>query len=254
MPSTYSHYHFGCLVYEQLPKHIKTMVQKHRAFYDAGQNGPDLLLYHAPLKGSTISKMNHDIHFNSGYDFFKKTLSLHKNQEERLAYIYGYICHFVLDVYCHPYIETQKTTNLSHMLIEREFERYLLEKNGLNPFHYNLTTHLKPSRQLYETMALFVEGASSKDIQKTLFNMKCMYAFTKASNALKRKIIYAWMDSIKKPYLKDFVFPKDKVEACSLINVTLNEYMQEAIAKAVRLIVDYEKNDLQDDLYLEVFG
>ena len=62
MPSTYSHYYFGQLVYEKLSPIVKNVVDQNRLLYDVGQNGPDVLLYHSALKGSSISKQNHQIH------------------------------------------------------------------------------------------------------------------------------------------------------------------------------------------------
>lgn len=255
MPSMYTHYYFGKLVLEQLPEDIKNKIICHRHFYDAGQNGPDLLLYHAPLKGSFISKQNTIIHQQSGLAFFERTLLNHKNQESHLAYIQGYICHFVLDAYCHPYIENYREKHhLSHMLIEREFERYLLEKNHLNPFKYSLTSHILPSSSLEEVMASYVEGASIKDLRQTLKNMKRMYAFTKVSSSLKRLLIYVWMDIIKKPYLKDFVFTKNHLEICDESNQYLNKLLENAVSHAIKLIKDYQYGDLSDPLYLEIFG
>lgn len=253
MPSTYSHYYFGQLVYAKLSEEKQQLISKHRDLYDIGQNGPDILLYHAPLKGSHIARQNHKIHMNSGKDFFEKALDKHQNNPQHLTYLYGYVCHFVLDVYCHPYIEEYKRkNNISHMAIEREFERYLLEKNGLNPLRYSLTTHIHPTKELEKVMACYVEGASQKDMRQTLKIMKCMYAFTKASNDVKRKIIYIWMDKIGKPYLKDFVFTKYPNSICDKCNEELNCLLNKAVIKAVELIEhDFS---LEDELYNEIFG
>lgn len=253
MPSTYSHYYFGQLVYAKLSVEKQQLITKYRHLYDIGQNGPDVLLYHAPLKGSPIAKQNHKIHMHSGKDFFEKAMDKHQNNPQHLAYLYGYVCHFVLDVYCHPYIEVyQKKHSISHMAIEREFERFLLEKNDLSPFKYSLTSHIHPSKEMESVMACYVEGASQKDMHQTLKIMKSMYAFTKASNDCKRKVIYLWMDKIDKPYLKDFVFTKYPISICNQSNNDLHDLFKQAILKAVELI----ENDfaLGDDLYNQIFG
>lgn len=252
MPSTYSHYYFGQLVYKQLSQSHKEIIDKNHELYEIGLNGPDVLLYHAPLKGSSISKQNHEIHTKSGKDFFFKASQIHQNRQNHLAYLYGYLCHFVLDAYCHPYIEKFKDKKtVSHMAIEREFECYLLRKNHLNPKKYNLTSHIKISNKIADVMSCYVKGAKRKDLIKTLFQMKVMYSFTKASSFLKRKIIYCWMDSIKKPYLKDFVFVEEVHPIFLESNEELFQLLNKAIYEAQRLI---ESFNFEDDLFNEIFG
>ena len=255
MPSTYSHYYFGCLVHEHLPKEKKDLVIKYRLFYDAGQNGPDLLLYHSALKPSVISQQNHDIHRMAGADFFHMIKSNSGLSSQHLVYIYGYICHFVLDAYLHPYVEQYKDNHqISHMLIEREFERLLLEKNELSPFKYNLTTHIRLNSKLYEVMSCFVNNASAKDMKNTLCRMKKMYLLTKASNGFKRKLIYLWMDCHHKSYLKDFVFTKTADSRCDVSNEYLEKRLHDAVAIAVNCIEEFDNNHLIHPIWKEIFG
>lgn len=255
MPSMYSHYYFGQLVYQKLPNHLQKDIQPYLSYYHVGQNGPDVLLYHAPLKGSLVARQNQKIHMNSGLLFFEKANFIHQNRKPHLAYLYGYLCHFVLDAYCHPYIENyKKETGISHMAIEREFERYLLEKNGLNPFKYDLTQHIHLNSSLEEVMASYVDGANQKDLSKTLIQLKIMYAFTRPSSYFKRSLVYLWMDSIKRPYLKDFVFQKEPLKECHKSNQDLEQLLNEAILKAVKIIEDFQKGILNDPIFNEIFG
>lgn len=59
------------------------------------------------------------------------------------AYLYGFICHFVLDHSCHGYIEEKmQKSGVTHAEIEVEFDRMLLEKHGHNPITSHLTNHI----------------------------------------------------------------------------------------------------------------
>ena len=45
------------------------------------------------------------------------------------AYLYGFLCHYILDSECHPYIsEYMEEHDLGHLEIETEFDRYLMEE------------------------------------------------------------------------------------------------------------------------------
>lgn len=49
----------------------------------------------------------------------------------------GTVCHFMLDSACHWYVDAQiRETGESHNTIETEFERYLMEKDGLEPLRF----------------------------------------------------------------------------------------------------------------------
>ena len=254
MPSFYSHYYFGCLVYDKLTHHIQEVVCKYRNLYDAGQNGPDVLLYHAALKGSEIASMNHSIHRQSGEAFFKNFLDDELSEQE-LAYLFGFVCHFVFDALCHPYIEQYKNdTQISHMYLEMEFERFLLLKNRLDPFHYDLTTHIHPSIDLVKVMASIFQ-IDEAEVKKTLNKMKRMYTYTRPSSPLKRKMIYFVMvHFIKKPYLKDFVMAQHGKKECEASNLQCFHIMQEAIDIAVLCISDFSKGKMEHPVFKEIFG
>ena len=255
MPSTYSHYYFGHLVYQRLSNQKRVLIHNHRLFFDVGQNGADVLLYHSAFKPSFISKQNQEIHHMTGIDFFTQIQKNAFLSKKHQVYIYGYICHFVLDAYLHPYVEMYKDNHqVSHMLIEREFERYLLEKNQLNPLKYNLTNHIHITHQLCDVMSDFVKGATQKDMKRTLQKMKIMYCLTKASSHLKRKLIYLWMDYHQKSYLKDFVFTKELDSRCVQSNIELEKLLLEAVDIAVDCIDRFDSNDLSHEIYNRIFG
>ena len=46
------------------------------------------------------------------------------------------MCHYCLDKHCHPLIDTMtQNSDLDHMELETEFDRFLLQKDGLLPLH-----------------------------------------------------------------------------------------------------------------------
>ena len=49
MPAAYAHYRFGQAVFSRLPAEKQKIIQAHRALYDLGLQGPDLLFHYRPL-------------------------------------------------------------------------------------------------------------------------------------------------------------------------------------------------------------
>ena len=81
------------------------------------------------------------------------------------AYLYGFLCHFILDSECHPYISCyMEEHGLGHLEIETDFERYLLEKSGHDPLCYVPTHHLISRRHTREQISRMFENVTPKQI------------------------------------------------------------------------------------------
>ena len=56
------------------------------------------------------------------------------------AYLLGFLCHFALDAACHGYIENKiAVSHVTHTEIESEFDRFLLERQGIEPLSARLS-------------------------------------------------------------------------------------------------------------------
>ena len=78
------------------------------------------------------------------------------------AYLYGFLCHFILDSECHPYISCyMEEHGLGHLEIETDFERYLLEKSGHDPLCYVPTHHLISRRHTREQISRMFENVTA---------------------------------------------------------------------------------------------
>lgn len=137
MPGTYAHYAFGKKVLAQLDDEIKNIILKNMDLFFIGLHGPDILFYYKPLiYNNPTSKLGHKIHNENSNIFFEKARSIIKksnNKEESLVYILGFLCHFMLDSECHPYInKVTQENNLSHTEIESEFDKLLINEGCKN--------------------------------------------------------------------------------------------------------------------------
>ncbi|MCX4270047.1 MAG: zinc dependent phospholipase C family protein [Lachnospiraceae bacterium] len=110
MPSFYTHVIFGMENYKKLREtELKEVLQTHRKAYTLGLLGPDIFFYNlldAPLGKKKPGEMLHLFRTNR---FFRNMIEgiEQMDGEEReagIAYLTGFIGHYLLDVHCHPYV------------------------------------------------------------------------------------------------------------------------------------------------------
>lgn len=156
MPATYAHYVFGKKVYKRLPKEEKKVICEAKDAFLLGLHGPDLLFYYHPLGRNEVNRQGYQMHHEVAADFFEKGKRIYRENQSGIlkAYLYGFLCHYILDSECHPYVELYMEENdLGHHEIETEFDRYLMELDGYDPLEYVPVHHLISRRKTREQIA-----------------------------------------------------------------------------------------------------
>ena len=87
MPAAYAHYRFGQDVLSCLPQDKQASIQTHRALYDLGLHGPDLLFYYRPLSHDPLKHQGSAMHQAAAADFFRPAGELlrHEPADEALT-------------------------------------------------------------------------------------------------------------------------------------------------------------------------
>ena len=144
MPSSMTHAYFGNAVYSRLDKKYKDLVDIYyiRLF---SQGSDPYMFYHffVGKRAYEISLIQEMIHTKKTNIFFKNIIRyINKfnllNNKEVMSYLYGFICHYYLDLYVHPFIyyksgifnKLDKTTykyNCKHQEYEYLIDLYLIE-------------------------------------------------------------------------------------------------------------------------------
>lgn len=146
MPAAYSHYRLGQLVLDKLNQPLKRVLETNQDLFDIGLHGPDILFYNRPYIHSKINRLGSAMHKERADIFFYQALEILKETKSapQFAYLCGFICHYILDSNCHPYINTIiKETGVTHFEIETELDRYFMVKDRLDPLRTKLTDHIK---------------------------------------------------------------------------------------------------------------
>ncbi len=176
MPTTYAHYYFGRRAEPLLPEAAADAVRANRQLYNIGLYGPDILFYAQPLKSNPVGRLGSAMYDRTASAFFCPARAVYAAAENRagaLAYLAGFLCHYALDSACHGYIEKKcAVSDLTHGEIENEFDRYLLEKDGRDVFHTDVTAHIVPSAENAAAIAPFFAELTAGQIRRSLRHMK----------------------------------------------------------------------------------
>lgn len=145
MPGFTTHYLFGVKSYNDLPNnYLKHVISKYRWLYQIGLQGPDIFFYNIPILRHrdyrNVGSYMHEYHVNL---FFRNCLreisriTSRQQKEQAVSYFAGYLCHYIADSICHPYVygriqyETGGKASQFHGLhakLENDIDLLLLRK------------------------------------------------------------------------------------------------------------------------------
>ncbi|AYA98536.1 zinc dependent phospholipase C family protein [Lachnoanaerobaculum umeaense] len=145
MPGFTTHYILGLKAYGGLESSgLKYIISKYRWLYQLGLQGPDMFFYNIPILRHrdyrNVGSYMHESHVN---DFFANALceiqsmDSKQKQQQAISYIAGFLCHYVGDYICHPYIYArighERGKNSAyvyglHAALENDIDTLLLKK------------------------------------------------------------------------------------------------------------------------------
>lgn len=122
MPGFTTHYILGMKAYNDMPpNNLKFIIAKYRWLYQLGLQGPDMFFYNLPVlrhrDHRNVGSYMHDHHVN---DFFRccfahlSRIESRQQREEGIAFMCGFLCHYVGDSICHPYVYGRINYDVEH--------------------------------------------------------------------------------------------------------------------------------------------
>lgn len=183
MPSTYAHYRFGKQLLPELPHEVRQSIQRFRRLYDMGLHGPDLFFYHKTFFPTAVGDLGHSFHTQSGQNFFTHACTQADSEAARV-YLFGVLGHYALDSACHPFVEKMAATGQAgHVKLESEFERYLMEIDGMLPSSsWDMSKHVKLTGGECVTVASFYPPAKPGNVYWAHKAMVCSIRFLNQKN------------------------------------------------------------------------
>ena len=252
MPATYAHWNFGNRCIAAMPENLQKIIHENREIYDIGVHGPDIFFY--DLAHSDVPRYGTSLHDIPASVFFaecKKQINEGNEKIEMLAYVLGYLSHFVLDSALHSYVERKKeVSKITHNLIESQWERHLMILDNREPNLVDRTESLKPDKKKAEIIARFY-NAKPKDVLRTTRHQKTIVKALNCISPIKEKVLKKILNTIKlNDYVDLFVgFSED--ERCKDSNLRLDKLADKAIIiykKQLVNLLDYlnDKGKLND--------
>ena len=245
MPTTYAHDLFGKMVYHRLDPEIQEKIKKYQTTYQIGLHGPDILFYVRPFHKNRFNQMAHRLHREEAAGFFERGRELYQKtgNEEILVYLLGFICHFMLDSTCHPYIsEYMKKTGARHDEIETEFDRTLMIRTGKDPFHYQPGSVIRIEKNSVDAISEVMEGMSHKDIVRALMGTKFYTRLPICDSEKKRKVKLAVARILFMYRLADGrIIRGEPKDICLESTQHLTQLFLQAVPEAAAMINEYYK-------------
>ncbi len=145
MPGFTTHYIMGMKAYNDLPvNQLKHLIAKYRWLYQLGLQGPDIFFYNIPILRHrdyrNVGSYMHEHHVQEFFaNYLQETFQIRSRQqrEQALAYFCGYICHYIGDSICHPFVYGRIQYDINnpsiqhhglHAELENDIDALLLRK------------------------------------------------------------------------------------------------------------------------------
>ena len=246
MPATYAHFKYGKLVYRALPRKDKKVINMSRgtkAAYLIGLHGPDLLFYYRCVSFNRINRLGRKMHRTSASEFFEHGRDVYRESRDPvlLSYLCGFMCHFILDSECHPYINMYAGNHdVGHLGIETDFDRALMEADGLDPLRHDCTGHLKRNPDVETAISSVMDDVSPQQVDTCIRWFRLVIRFFQCPHALKGKILKRFTKLIgQKDSLGGLVMTGVPDQECANSRVFLENRLKDSVKTGASEISKY---------------
>lgn len=203
MPGIITHYLFGIDTVKQLKDSpLFPILEAHHPLFLIGLQGPDCFTYYPKRKKESFSSLSYRMHTEKTQHFILSSLAYAKRHpvnspqfEECMTYLFGFICHYILDAMAYPfiyYISGKYNSDDSNTIIykglskkvELAIDSLLLEhKLNIKAHQFRLYKQVLPATtipdsivQLYDEMLFLLYGINNGGIIfKKSYDAMCMY-------------------------------------------------------------------------------
>ena len=198
MASIYAHNEFAKTVINSID--LKVSSAEERQMFLFGSQGPDLFFFNLNLKikGNNPGSYIHSRPFIEYLDTTKERIKAIDQKGPEFFYYLGTIAHFILDVTIHPYVDNLINISYSHMEIESEFDRFLMLKDGLNPFSFKMQSLIPSPGKAPKILPIYEPyGLKLKDIYNSILGFNKYKKLFNPTGKLKETFILSVLKILK---------------------------------------------------------
>lgn len=232
MPNYYAHLKFGEKVLEDLPVELADAIGREREAFDLGCLGPDPLFFYQPIRPNAVRREGVRMHRNSALPAVER---LRQAIEDELpmsvGYGAGFLCHLALDSACHGYVNHRAAGGpISHMAMEGEYDRMLLESDGLDAFEKAHLPRISDDGAVWEAAAQAFVHASPRQMRRAYRSMHFFSGVLARSNGRAAgKVIGAVSHVLPIASAKGIALKGEPHPAAAESNETLDRLLEAAV-------------------------
>ncbi len=261
MPSLYAHNSFGTDVYKQLPNNLKKIIRTYPKAFKAGLQGPDFLFFYRPFMKCAPNKLGYAQHgepFTGFLDKIRPILQKKGKNCGEYAYMLGFICHFLLDSESHTYINKKaEKPGYNHLVMEIEFDRYLMKKDKKNPLLYPAWKHINWDKETLDAIHGIYHcfEIPREKIKKSLRSMSFIKWYLTTGRTFRRLFVRLTMflsGHYKKleGHMMSLIPNRNAIQT----NRVLDKIYHNSISLCTDMIKDFDRTVLTDEPFHSRFG
>lgn len=216
MAGSVTHTYFSKDLYKKLDKNTKLIIENSKDSFKTFNQGFDII-YFSSIRYSHLIDY---IHENNTQDFFLNLVNYirkHnlKGNPEVMSFLYGFICHYSLDVCVHPYViykagyfnkknKSSYKYKGMHNEMECYIDAYMINKNEkINPRELDIGKFCFDYIKMSETLINLIDEVMyetynikhlGKYFQKGLKRMKFLYSHLRYDKNGRKKKFYKFLD------------------------------------------------------------
>lgn len=258
MPTSYAHHKFGQQVLEQLSPDLQKPIKKETELYELGLNGPDLFFFYRPyIYKNEVNQLGYGMHDEAVLPFFRHAAKIARKYgfpADEMAYLYGFIAHFVLDCTCHRYIyELTAESRLTHQEIESELDRVLMEADGIDPVTHRQTEEFHATMHNAEVISRFFP-TSADEVYISIHQCKRYKNLLVSPSREDQKRRFKLVNKTPlAPKLDGLMMNLKPDHECDQSNQELLKRMNQAVPDAVMLIEDFVSSAKGEKPFSELY-
>jgi len=250
MPGFLTHYLAGQALIESLDDDVSSKIKQHEQLFSLGTQGPDIFFYYVPGIVRKHSRGIGSIMHNSDLGIFlsqmatiAKKSSYPNNQDIVFAYTAGFVMHYALDVFAHPYVyamtEKDDAPKIKNSAEHRKFETAIdvamlkliqgskpgdvKQHKLINANTYSMNT--AADAFMLAVYKVYDKELRSKHIRQAMRHMAFLTRLLQSKSG-KRKRIMASLESftVKEPLISSMVHMQALDDSVDYLNLDKKEW------------------------------
>ena len=242
MPNYYAHMKFGDKVLEELPRELAGRIGREKEAFHLGCLGPDPLFFYHPIRPNEVRREGVRMHRQSALPAAERLRRATEAGVPMAAgYGAGFLCHLALDSACHGYVDGRAADGpISHMAIEGEYDRMLMERDGLDASARAHLPDTPEDRAVWEAAAAAFVHASPDQMRRAYRSMTFYSGFLARSNGRMRgRAIGAVSRMLPIPSAKGIALREAPHPSALESNADLDRLLEGAVAETAEQLTAF---------------